>query len=251
MSNFQNSPPLHLPQHRLLRNQAWTLLPQPTCWMLPHPSKLWTFLQLLYWWINPPSTPKHAQPTASTMQTTLMHNNSSPASRSFHVYFNMQVTPKSPAITNPLVQQCVNAYNEWWIFLKHYTKLITALLSGLSWHPKLQSQNCSWTWPASELQLPSSPNIFRGSASATISPFYISIFWVSQWCMRNLWSMVDWCLQISKHISTSNLCRQNRSLALVGYWACTRIYASLPWRNSSNSPSYRFHPLLFLCHSWH
>jgi len=48
----------------------------------------------------------------SSSQATLMCNNCSLASRPHHLYFNMQVTLKSPAIANPSLQQHVAAYHD-------------------------------------------------------------------------------------------------------------------------------------------
>jgi len=52
------------------------------------------------------STPKQSMAT----QPTPTCNNHSQASCPTQFYFNMQVTPKSPVIANPMAQQCVDAY---------------------------------------------------------------------------------------------------------------------------------------------
>jgi len=58
-----------------------------------------------------PSTPKQSRSTMASLATPTRHNRS-PASRPTRFYFNMQVTPKSPAMANPLAQQRVDAYRD-------------------------------------------------------------------------------------------------------------------------------------------
>jgi len=57
-----------------------------------------------------PSTPLQNQTTVATSAPTPTRNNHSLASCPFRFYFNMQVTPKSPAIANPLAKQRVDTY---------------------------------------------------------------------------------------------------------------------------------------------
>jgi len=114
---------------------------------------------------------------ASTSQATLTCNNCTPASCTFHFYFNMQVTPKSPAITNPLAQQRVDAYcNNLVDLLEALYKIDNSIALWPFTEPSA-SKSELLTNPASlEASITQLTKYFQGlHIRNDFSPFYISI----------------------------------------------------------------------------
>jgi len=166
-----------------------------------------------------PSTPKQACAMMMASQVTPTWNNCSPAFCPLCVYFNMKVTPKSPAIANLSAQQWVDAYHD------NLMDLLEALY---------KIDNMITLWPfteltAPELELLTNPTslgalitqlmkYFQGlhicnEFPLSTFPFYLD----SWWNMTNSWNISTWCLPTIRCISISDHCRHNKSLAWGDY----------------------------------